>query len=126
MGRILGKGGFAEVREVTEIKSGKRFAVKVLSKLAAIERSPDPNVSLINLQRTHAASSETGSSQGGRIGGYGMSERDLELIANEVGLLKALAGSRYVVRLHDVVADLGNIYLVMELCRGGELMKVIS
>ena len=55
-----------------------------------------------------------------------MSERDLELIANEVGLLKALAGSKHVVRLHDVISDLGNIYLVMELCRGGELMSVIS
>lgn len=122
MGRILGKGGFAEVREVTDIRTGDRLACKVLSKLAAIERSPDPGTSLINLRRTHVS----GESSGTSLRGYGMSERDLELIANEVGLLKALAGSKHVVRLHDVIADLGNIYLVMELCRGGELMKVIS
>lgn len=50
----------------------------------------------------------------------------LEAIKREVDVLERLSGSLNVVKLNEVFEDADNVYLVMEYCRGGELLHRIG
>ncbi|KAL4594690.1 hypothetical protein ACB092_12G037500 [Castanea dentata] len=45
----------------------------------------------------------------------------IEDVRREVKILKALSGHNNLVKFHDAFEDANNVYIVMELCEGGEL-----
>lgn len=49
----------------------------------------------------------------------------IEDVRREVKILKALSGHRHLVKFHDACEDANNVYIVMELCEGGELLDRI-
>lgn len=49
----------------------------------------------------------------------------IEDVRREVKILRALAGHHNLVKFHDAFEDLENVYIVMELCEGGELLDRI-
>ncbi|XP_028806628.1 CDPK-related kinase 4 [Neltuma alba] len=49
----------------------------------------------------------------------------IEDVRREVKMLKALSGHSNLVKFHDVFEDANNVYIVMELCEGGELLDRI-
>ncbi|XAR68400.1 Non-specific serine/threonine protein kinase [Bertholletia excelsa] len=49
----------------------------------------------------------------------------IEDVRREVKILRALTGHRNLVQFHDAYEDDDNVYVVMELCRGGELLDRI-
>ncbi|KAI9110800.1 hypothetical protein K1719_018238 [Acacia pycnantha] len=49
----------------------------------------------------------------------------IEDVRREVKMLKALSGHNNMVKFHDVFEDANNVYIVMELCEGGELLDRI-
>uniref|UniRef100_A0A9I9CMM2 non-specific serine/threonine protein kinase n=1 Tax=Cucumis melo TaxID=3656 RepID=A0A9I9CMM2_CUCME len=50
----------------------------------------------------------------------------IEDVRREVKILKALSGHDNLVHFHDAFEDANNIYMVMELCEGGELLERIA
>lgn len=53
------------------------------------------------------------------------SEKEKKAVRLEVDILKRLSGHEHMVTLHDHVEDKANVYLVMEWCKGGDLMKYV-
>ncbi|TKY64129.1 CDPK-related kinase 3 [Spatholobus suberectus] len=49
----------------------------------------------------------------------------IEDVRREVKILKALSGHKHLVKFHDAFEDANNVYIVMELCEGGELLDRI-
>lgn len=49
----------------------------------------------------------------------------IEDVRREVKILKALSGHRNLVKFYDACEDASNVYIVMELCEGGELLDRI-
>ncbi|XP_038685880.1 CDPK-related kinase 4-like isoform X1 [Tripterygium wilfordii] len=49
----------------------------------------------------------------------------IEDVRREVKMLKALSGHKHMIKFHDAFEDANNIYIVMELCEGGELLDKI-
>ncbi|XP_010035305.2 CDPK-related kinase 4 isoform X1 [Eucalyptus grandis] len=49
----------------------------------------------------------------------------IEDVRREVKILKGLAGHKHLIRFHDAFEDNNNVYIVMELCEGGELLDRI-
>ncbi|KAL1535627.1 Cyclin-dependent kinase 4 [Salvia divinorum] len=49
----------------------------------------------------------------------------IEDVRREVKILKALSGHRHLVRFYDACEDANNVYIIMELCDGGELLDRI-
>lgn len=49
----------------------------------------------------------------------------IEDVRREVKLLKALSGHKHLIKFHDACEDANNVYIVMELCEGGELLDRI-
>ncbi|KAL5567688.1 hypothetical protein UlMin_024263 [Ulmus minor] len=49
----------------------------------------------------------------------------IEDVRREVKILKALSGHRNLVKFYDAFEDANNVYIVMELCEGGELLDRI-
>ncbi|CAN1142483.1 CDPK-related protein kinase [Linum perenne] len=49
----------------------------------------------------------------------------VEDVRREVKILKALAGHSNLVQFYDAFEDSDNVYIVMELCTGGELLDRI-
>ncbi|KAE9598052.1 hypothetical protein Lal_00003938 [Lupinus albus] len=49
----------------------------------------------------------------------------IEDVRREVKILKALSGHEHLIRFHDACEDANNVYIVMELCEGGELLDRI-
>lgn len=49
----------------------------------------------------------------------------IEDVRREVKILKALSGHRNLVKFHDACEDALNVYVIMELCEGGELLDRI-
>ncbi|XP_050249503.1 CDPK-related kinase 3-like isoform X3 [Quercus robur] len=49
----------------------------------------------------------------------------IEDVRREVKILKALSGHQHLVKFHDACEDANNVYIVMELCEGGELLDRI-
>lgn len=49
----------------------------------------------------------------------------IEDVRREVKILKALSGNQHMLRFYDAFEDTNNVYLVMELCEGGELLDRI-
>ncbi|CAL0311290.1 unnamed protein product [Lupinus luteus] len=49
----------------------------------------------------------------------------IEDVRREVKILKALSGHKHLVKFHDACEDDNNVYIVMELCDGGELLDRI-
>ncbi|KAL6127290.1 hypothetical protein ACLB2K_075331 [Fragaria x ananassa] len=51
----------------------------------------------------------------------------IEDVRREVKILKALSGHKNLVKFYDAFEDANNVYIVMELCEGGELLdKILS
>ncbi|KAJ3101988.1 hypothetical protein HDU97_000901 [Phlyctochytrium planicorne] len=87
-GKTLGQGSYATVKEAIQIKTGERFAVKVISKKLMQGRE--------------------------------------HMILNEIEILKKVSkGHKNIVTLHDYFETPNNLYLVMDLCTGGELFDRI-
>ncbi|XP_057498379.1 CDPK-related kinase 3-like [Actinidia eriantha] len=49
----------------------------------------------------------------------------IEDVRREVKILKALSGHKHLVGYYDACEDVNNVYIVMELCEGGELLDRI-
>ncbi|XP_060963526.1 CDPK-related kinase 4-like [Cannabis sativa] len=49
----------------------------------------------------------------------------IEDVRREVKILKALSGHKNLIKFHDAFEDSNNVYIVMELCEGGELLDRI-
>ncbi|KAG5031586.1 hypothetical protein JHK85_015568 [Glycine max] len=49
----------------------------------------------------------------------------IEDVRREVKMLKALSGHKNLVKFYDAFEDVNNVYIVMELCEGGELLDRI-
>ncbi|GAB2271857.1 Cyclin-dependent kinase 4 [Dionaea muscipula] len=49
----------------------------------------------------------------------------IEDVRREVKILKALSGHQYLIKFYDACEDSNNVYIVMELCEGGELLDRI-
>ncbi|KAJ4726735.1 CDPK-related protein kinase [Melia azedarach] len=49
----------------------------------------------------------------------------VEDVRREVKILKALCGHKHMIKFYDVFEDANNVYIVMELCEGGELLDRI-
>ncbi|QCD81659.1 Protein kinase [Vigna unguiculata] len=49
----------------------------------------------------------------------------IEDVRREVKILKALTGHKNLIQFHDAYEDSDNVYIVMELCEGGELLDRI-
>ncbi|KAI4328961.1 hypothetical protein L6164_021271 [Bauhinia variegata] len=49
----------------------------------------------------------------------------IEDVRREVKILKSLSGHHHLVKFHDACEDANNVYIVMELCEGGELLDRI-
>ncbi|KAJ9171559.1 hypothetical protein P3X46_014912 [Hevea brasiliensis] len=49
----------------------------------------------------------------------------IEDVRREVKILKALSGHKHLVKFYDACEDANNVYIVMELCEGGELLDRI-
>ncbi|XAR62929.1 Non-specific serine/threonine protein kinase [Bertholletia excelsa] len=49
----------------------------------------------------------------------------IEDVRREVKILRALSGHKNLVRFYDACEDTNNVYIVMELCEGGELLDKI-
>lgn len=87
-GKTLGQGSYAIVKEATNIKDGKKYACKIISKKLM---------------------------QGKEY-----------MILNEIEILKKMSkGHHNIVTLWDYFETPNNLYLVMDLCTGGELFDRI-
>jgi calcium-dependent protein kinase len=96
-GRKLGEGGFGSVSIVTCKRTGREYACKSISKRLNVPGlAPEK-------QQQH-----------------------LENIKREVGVLRKLRGTLNVVHLEDVYEDDTHAHIIMEYCRGGELMHRIG
>jgi serine/threonine protein kinase len=89
LGKELGRGQFGTVQECFDLKSGQRYACKVISK--------------------HKIKSA----------------EEVEDVRREVAIMYHLAGMENVVLLKGAYEDSRAVYLVMELCEGGELFNRI-
>ncbi|KAK9279195.1 hypothetical protein L1049_012873 [Liquidambar formosana] len=49
----------------------------------------------------------------------------IEDVRREVKILKALSGHKHLIKFHDACEDANNVYIIMELCEGGELLDRI-
>lgn len=49
----------------------------------------------------------------------------IEDVRREVKILKALSGHHHLVKFYDACEDANNVYIIMELCEGGELLDRI-
>ncbi|XVF51070.1 hypothetical protein PTKIN_Ptkin04bG0154800 [Pterospermum kingtungense] len=49
----------------------------------------------------------------------------VEDVRREVKIMKALSGHKHMIKFHDAFEDANNVYIVMELCEGGELLDRI-
>nr|DAD18025.1 TPA_asm: hypothetical protein HUJ06_019488 [Nelumbo nucifera] len=49
----------------------------------------------------------------------------IEDVRREVKILKGLSGHRNLLKFHDACEDANNVYIIMELCEGGELLDRI-
>ncbi|KAI8901071.1 kinase-like domain-containing protein [Globomyces pollinis-pini] len=87
-GKTLGQGSYAVVKEAVKIKTGERFACKMISKKLMKGKE--------------------------------------HMILNEIEVLKKISqGHKSIVTLHDYFETPNNLYLVLDLCTGGELFDRI-
>ncbi|KAF2299491.1 hypothetical protein GH714_032182 [Hevea brasiliensis] len=49
----------------------------------------------------------------------------IEDVRREIKIMKALSGHKHMIKFHDAFEDANNVYMVMELCEGGELLDRI-
>ncbi|KAG2495634.1 hypothetical protein HYH03_006234 [Edaphochlamys debaryana] len=97
LGKPLGQGGFGSVRVCCDKATGKEWAVKSIEKRLTV-----PNISPAKQQQ------------------------HLENIKREALILRKLRGTLNVVYLEDVLEDEDSVHLVMEHCKGGELVHRIN
>ncbi|KAI9184340.1 Calcium/calmodulin-dependent protein kinase type I [Blastocladiella emersonii ATCC 22665] len=84
VGKVLGEGTYAKVKEGFHIRTGEPFAIKVFSKALLKGRE--------------------------------------HMVLNEISILKQVSqGHPNLISLVDYFESSNNLYLVMDLCRGGEL-----
>ncbi|KAL7748262.1 Calcium/calmodulin-dependent protein kinase type I [Sorochytrium milnesiophthora] len=84
VGKVLGEGTYAKVKEAFHVTTGKPYAVKIFNK-----------------QLMHGRE---------------------HMVLNEINILKQVSsGHRNLVSLVDYFESANNLYLVTEVCRGGEL-----
>lgn len=93
LGKLIGSGGYGRVFACRRKVNGSEFAVKLLPKV----------------YKDHNASDQRKQAQ-------------ISLIKREVEVLLALRGSLSIANLEAVYEDHTNVMLVLELCRGGELL----
>lgn len=99
VGTVLGKGSFGEVFVATKVADGVKYAVK---KIKPAKRSGEG----IGFDSTSLA-------------------HDREAANREAALMKRVAGHSSVISITDHVQDDAFVYIVMEHCAGGDLMKYI-
>lgn len=96
-GRVLGQGGFGCVKVVKDRSNDKEYACKSIAKSLGLPNLPP-----------------------------GKQQQHLDNIKREAAILRRLRGTLNVVTLEDVFEDDTHVHLVMEYCRGGELIHHIG
>lgn len=114
LGQELGKGGFAVVYQARVRSTGLEVALKVVDKHRACE----------HLSKNNNTAGHGGGVAGGKLGGAGGSSLELACarVANEVRLHWGLKHPA-VVELLEFFEDERFVYLVLELCGGGDLYR---
>mmetsp|Transcript_11822 Transcript_11822/g.32269 ORF Transcript_11822/g.32269 Transcript_11822/m.32269 type:complete len:1088 (+) Transcript_11822:41-3304(+) len=97
IGNVLGKGGFGNVFSVKRESTGAEFACKTIEK-----RLDVPNLPAVK------------------------QEQHLNNIKREVAILTRLRAALNVVHLEEVFEDEKNVYVVMQQCKGGELLAGVG
>ncbi|EAU84121.2 CAMK/CAMK1 protein kinase [Coprinopsis cinerea okayama7 len=106
-GKTLGSGTYAIVKEAIHITTGKYYACKVINKKLMEGREHMVPLYPLRLQKTRLI--------------------PLALqVRNEIAVLKKISsGHPNIVTLHDYFETAHNLYLVFDLCTGGELFDRI-
>ena len=106
IGRVLGTGGFGEVSLVEHRETGHRFALKRISKFAAT-----PAVFWASEDGAKAGANDV----------FTAARR--QRILSEVEAMQRLQECLNVVHLYQAYEDEESVYLLMEMCSGGEVVK---
>lgn len=104
--RVLGVGGFGEVRLVEHRRTGHRFALKRISKF-----SSTPAVFWATEDGARAGSNDVFYARRGKR------------ILAEVEAMRRLRGCLNICHLYHAYEDKENAYLLLEFCRGGEVLQ---
>mmetsp|Transcript_24687 Transcript_24687/g.68694 ORF Transcript_24687/g.68694 Transcript_24687/m.68694 type:complete len:663 (+) Transcript_24687:1100-3088(+) len=98
-GELLGKGGNGEVHLVTHKSTGAMFACKTLPKKLQVEP--------------------------GKVS-QKKADNHLQALKNEIEVMRTLRGTLNVAYLEQVFEDDTHVHILMENCRGGELLHTIG
>ena len=110
-GTVLGEGVAGLVRKVTHKATGLPFAVKVLNLNRLLARREQPH-------RDPASRSSD-------LNRCDFEELQQEALRNEITIMSQL-DHPHIARLQEVYEDDDNIYLVQEVCEGGELFDLLE
>ncbi|XP_018472824.1 CDPK-related kinase 1 isoform X2 [Raphanus sativus] len=116
--------------EVTTIPEGKEFEVGLdksfgFSKHFGSHYEVDGEVGRGHFGYTCSAKGKKGSLKGQEVAVKMTTAIAIEDVSREVKILRALTGHKNLVQFHDAFEDNENVYIVMELCKGGELLDKI-
>ncbi|XP_056854803.1 CDPK-related kinase 1-like isoform X2 [Raphanus sativus] len=116
--------------DVTTIPEGKEFDVGLdksfgFSKQFASHYEVDGEVGRGHFGYTCSAKGKEGSLKGQEVAVKMTTAIAIEDVSREVKILRALTGHKNLVQFHDAFEDNENVYIVMELCKGGELLDKI-
>ncbi len=126
-GRQLGRGGNASVVAVQHREYGQDFACKVLPKalndagLSAARRAMHPQIVRNEVQSPACLPLPKGPIIS-HPAAWGLKQNTQCMHVAKVEALQRLRGTLSVAALEDVFEDERHIYLIVELCRGGDLI----
>ena len=111
--KTLGTGGFAVVKLATHVRTGRRYAVKIMNVTANVESGRD------------AGEKKAGSGSGSGSGGSGGDAMSLEEIAEEIRITISVNKAKNAVKVYDFYQTSDHVYVVMELLEGGDLLDAL-
>uniref|UniRef100_R7WAR1 CDPK-related protein kinase n=1 Tax=Aegilops tauschii TaxID=37682 RepID=R7WAR1_AEGTA len=115
------------VQVVSHLKNTRAAVTTLLVLLVLItELEISGPFAICNQQDRYLSSEGRSKEATSGTGGVGMTTAiSIEDVRREVKILKALSGHNNLVKFYDACEDALNVYIVMELCEGGELLDRI-